>query len=76
VAEWYEWVVADTGAPVHEIRLKKTDGGWMLLLKARSATRGALVVIVGGKTIEDCHNTLAYAMTHEPGVKWKPDRYA
>lgn len=71
-----EYICADSGAPVNSIRFSKTDEGWLLTLKARSAARGGLVCFYGGRAPGDCMDMLMYDLYHSTGLKWKPDKYA
>lgn len=73
---WYDDLVTLSSAPIHEVKLTAVEGGWLLMLKARSASRGALVCFYGGETVGDCVDKLHYDLTHRPGVRWKPDRFA
>lgn len=65
-----------TTAPLQGMNMYKTEGGWLLVVKTKSASRGALVCFYGGATLGDCASQLAYDFHHNPGITWKPDKYA
>lgn len=71
-----EELCADSGAPVREVKWVAGSDGWLLVLKAVSRSRGALVCFYGGRTVEDCVEAVVYDLYHKPGLKWKKDRYA
>lgn len=75
LAAMMEIICADSGAPVSAFKLSRSEGGWLLMLKAVSQRRGALVCFFGGRTVEDCLDQLESALRTEPGVRWRPDRY-
>lgn len=76
VAALVEALAADSGAPINGVKFHRTEGGWLLVVKTTSASRGALVCFYGGQTIEDCFEQLIYDVYHKPGIKWKADKYA
>jgi len=76
VAALVEALAADTGAPINGMKIHRTEGGWLLVVKTVSKSRGALVCFYGGATIEDCYEQLLYDVYHQPGVKWRADKYA
>jgi hypothetical protein len=64
-----------TNAPLKGFNCYKTEGGWLLVIKTASVQRGALVAFYGGATVGDCVDQLVYDMFHEPGIRWKGDKY-
>lgn len=76
--EWsiVEEVAYATGAPLRGLNFQRTDGGWLLVVKTLSHQRGALVAFFGGETPEDCLALFLSTANSQPGVNWKPDRYA
>ena len=71
----FEYLCADAGAPVNSIRFSRTQDGWLLTLKARSAHRGGLICFEAGRTLEDCIEQAFYDVYHD-GLKWREDKYA
>lgn len=66
---WY------TGAPITSITLKKKDECWLLVVHARSASRGALVVFIDGRTPGECFGELLAAASKKGGLDWKADKW-
>lgn len=64
-----------TGAPIEGLNFKSVDGGWLLIVKARSARRGALVAFFGGRDPDECLEAFWAQACVKPGVHWKPDKY-
>lgn len=56
--------------------LKQTSGGWFLVVSAVRLGGERVVAFYGGPHPEDCMAQFTYAMSHKPGMNWKPDRYA
>lgn len=78
-----DWVEAlwkelcyQTGAPISEICLSRKDDGWLLRVKARSASKGGLISFFYGRTVKEAVDSTLYAATHTPGWKWTEDKYA
>ena len=65
-----------TGAPVNGINFTKREEGWLLVVKARSASRGPLVAFFGGHDPDECLEALWALAGSKPGVNWKPDKFA
>lgn len=64
-----------TGAPLCGLNFKKTDAGWLLVVKAVSAQRGGVVAFFGGADPEDCLDNFARTAASRYGINWKQDLY-
>lgn len=73
--EWEEQFATAVGGPFRGMNLNKVDGGWLLVVKTHSQSKGPLVAFFGGRCVGDCFAQLFYDMHHDGGIKWKVDRY-
>lgn len=72
----WELILWYTAVPISGFSLKRTDGGWLLVVNARSASRGALVCFTGGATAADCVAEFVAKCGTKDGPGWRADKYA